>query len=361
MKKLYTTLVALLAIVHFTQAQWNNPIPNQLTTTNMVGIGTSTPSARLDVTSTGDVASKIFAWNTSATQRSIASYIYSTSSGNSVFPTSIKPSNLASNEFGFILSNYGWNEPGASLFRVTVAGTDNTNGSPFGASGYLDALVVRNTGKVGIGTNNPVSPLHVNGAITMTTDANLNSNIYWDGTYKYVGNGYAAAIGLNANNTGGISFLTAANNINGTAATAYPTTKMLINNAGNVGIGTQSPDEMLTVNGKIHAREVKIDTSIPTPDYVFNKDYSLMSLTDVKNYIDKNHHLPEVPSAAEVEKDGLKLGEMNLILLKKVEELTLYLIVKDKELKLQKEIIHELKTAQKNLENKFEKLLNQPK
>ncbi|MES2807005.1 MAG: pyocin knob domain-containing protein [Bacteroidota bacterium] len=83
-----------------------------------------------------------------------------------------------------------------------------------------------------------------------------------------------------------------------------------------VGIGTNTPDEVLTVNGKIHAKEVRIDTSIPTPDYVFNKDYPLMSLTEVKNYIEKNHHLPEVPSAAEVEKDGLRLGEMNIILLK---------------------------------------------
>jgi hypothetical protein len=115
--------------------------------------------------------------------------------------------------------------------------------------------------------------------------------------------------------------------------TGFGTERLTVLPGGNVGIGTKNPDEMLTVNGKIHAKEVRIDTSVPTPDYVFNKNYPLMSLTEVKNYIDKNHHLPDVPSAAEVEKDGLKLGEMNLILLKKVEELTLHLIEKDKQVK----------------------------
>jgi hypothetical protein len=74
-------------------------------------------------------------------------------------------------------------------------------------------------------------------------------------------------------------------------------------------------------------------------DYVFNKGYQLLSLTDVKSYIDQNHHLPDVPSEAQVIKDGLNVGEMNKLLLKKVEELTLYLIEKDKQLESQKKTI----------------------
>jgi hypothetical protein len=89
----------------------------------------------------------------------------------------------------------------------------------------------------------------------------------------------------------------------------------------------------------------------------FNKDYPLMSLTDVKKYIDKNHHLPDVPSAAEVEKDGLKLSEMNLILLRKVEELTLHLIEKDQKEKEQEKINNELRN-QLNLQVlKLDKLI----
>lgn len=68
-------------------------------------------------------------------------------------------------------------------------------------------------------------------------------------------------------------------------------------------------------------------------DYVFKPTYKLIPLSEVKTYIDQNQHLPEIPSEEEVKKDGINLGEMNKLLLKKVEELTLYLIEKDNETK----------------------------
>jgi len=95
---------------------------------------------------------------------------------------------------------------------------------------------------------------------------------------------------------------------------------------GNVGIGTPSPDAKLAVAGQVHAQEVKVSVTVPGPDYVFEKDYKLTSLEDIKSYIDQNKHLPEVPSAKEMEKNGVQLGEMNMLLLKKIEELTLYII-----------------------------------
>jgi len=101
---------------------------------------------------------------------------------------------------------------------------------------------------------------------------------------------------------------------------------------GNIGIGTTQPDQKLTVVGTIHSSEVKVDNNMPPPDYVFEKTYKPIDLTTLKAYLDKNHHLPEIPSAAEMIKNGLNLGEMNLRLLKKVEELTLYIIDKDKQL-----------------------------
>jgi len=93
-----------------------------------------------------------------------------------------------------------------------------------------------------------------------------------------------------------------------------------------VGIGTASPDMELTVNGKIHARGVKVDPEIPVPDYVFEPDYSLRSLEDLSEYIKANRHLPEIQPAEKFQQEGLKLGEMDLKLLLKIEELTLYVI-----------------------------------
>ena len=95
---------------------------------------------------------------------------------------------------------------------------------------------------------------------------------------------------------------------------------------GNVGIGTISPDAKLAVSGQVHAQEVKVSIAVPGPDYVFDKNYKLSSLEEIKNYIDQNKHLPEIPSAKEMEKNGIQLGEMNMLLLKKIEELTLYVI-----------------------------------
>lgn len=94
---------------------------------------------------------------------------------------------------------------------------------------------------------------------------------------------------------------------------------------GNLGIGTTMPKERLSVNGKIRAHEIKVETA-NWPDYVFEDDYKLMSLAELEKYIKTNKHLPEIPTAIEVKQNGIELGEMNRLLLKKIEELTLHLI-----------------------------------
>ena len=95
---------------------------------------------------------------------------------------------------------------------------------------------------------------------------------------------------------------------------------------GKVGIGTQNPDSLLTVNGTVHAKEVKVDLNVPQPDYVFEEDYSLMPLNELESYVQTNKHLPGIPSAKEVKEKGLNAGEMQTKLLEKIEELTLYAI-----------------------------------
>ncbi len=108
-----------------------------------------------------------------------------------------------------------------------------------------------------------------------------------------------------------------------------------VNGQGNVGIGIVNSSEKLTVNGRIKANEIRVNGQ-GTPDYVFEKGYKIASLEELESYIKKNKHLPEVPSAKEAENNGIELGEMNKILLKKIEELTLHLIAQGKEIQLLK-------------------------
>lgn len=114
---------------------------------------------------------------------------------------------------------------------------------------------------------------------------------------------------------------------------------------GNVGIGTSNPDELLTVAGNIHSQEVKVTIDAGTgPDYVFEENYNLRSLEETEAYIQTNKHLPEVPSAKEMEANGIQLGEMNMLLLKKIEELTLHTIEQQKLIEAQGKMIEELKS-----------------
>ncbi|MFQ6601770.1 hypothetical protein [Flavobacterium sp. C3NV] len=99
----------------------------------------------------------------------------------------------------------------------------------------------------------------------------------------------------------------------------------LVFNNGNVGIGTSAPDSKLTVAGTISSSEVKVTVDAGA-DFVFENDYSLPTLESVDQFIKKNNHLPGVASAQEMQKEGINLCEMNIKLLQKIEELTLYII-----------------------------------
>ena len=115
-------------------------------------------------------------------------------------------------------------------------------------------------------------------------------------------------------------------------------------NSGKVSIGTTIANSAsaLTVNGKILATEVEVVSSI-TADYVFEPEYEIIPLTELEIYLKKNKHLPGIPSVAEFSTQGQNLGKMDDMLLRKIEELTLYIIEQDKIMRDYQKALEELK------------------
>jgi len=131
--------------------------------------------------------------------------------------------------------------------------------------------------------------------------------------------------------TGGWEFFNAATN---------KSIMFIKQNSGFVGIGTTDPKARLSVNGDIYAKKVRV-TPDEWADYVFEPAYVLPSLHEVEQYIKEHKHLPEIPSAKEVSEQGLDVGLNQSKLLKKIEEMTLYLIEQQKKMTAQKKIIEE--------------------
>jgi hypothetical protein len=223
----------------------------------------------------------------------------------------------------------------------------------FGASANPDANPVKVTfqssGNVGIGVPDPKNILDVNGVGRFRRNGSASEGLE-------IGGDALSLVGWGANNPY-IQWVNADNTRQGYMGWNTNRLSLVLENGfnftveqGNVGIGTTTPDQKLTVKGIIHTNEVRVDVNWPiAPDYVFEPDYDLTSLADIESYVKENKHLPEVPSAKEMEKEGMNLKEMNLLLLKKVEELTLYLIEQNK-------INQSLQSKVQNLEMKVENL-----
>lgn len=200
-----------------------------------------------------------------------------------------------------------------------------------------DKFTIKPGGNVGIGTSSPVSLLDVNGRGRFRRFGSENSGLIIGGdalTLKGWGtnNPYIEWINSDETRQGYFGW-----NTNRLSLVLENGNNFTIEN-GNVGVGTTTPNEKLTVNGTVYGKEVKVDLAVPAPDYVFADDYKLRTVEELQHYIASNGHLPEVPSSTQMTDDGVKLGEMNMILLKKVEELTLYLIdVKNENSELRKQ------------------------
>nr|WP_068890589.1 hypothetical protein [Pedobacter panaciterrae] len=260
---------------------------------------------------------------------------------------------------------------GYGLIQTFIGGSDK--------GGVLS--LQRDAGNVGIGTAAPQSILHI-----VSDGSNIdvgNSNQYNKGLIiEGRTGGRSANIGAQLEfvipaNTDGVNpwgqgriITVAGNSLNGNAVgkMIIGTRRMfdkkgtgqqwfygddiVIDGVGNVGIGTLNPKEKLSINGKIRAQEIKVETA-NWPDYVFAKDYQLPTLQEIEKHIKEKGHLPGIPSAEEVKVNGVDLGEMNAKLLKKIEELMLYMIELEKKNERQDEKINKLtlEMTDKNLKN----------
>ena len=292
MKKLVLTIAVLATSFSF--AQLHNPTSTLAVTTNPstgnVGIGTNTPTERLEVN--GSI--KITSWGT----------------------LKIDNSYFTPDQGGSIL-----------LKGTTAASTPYLNFNKFDDSAYA-RFIYRN------GT------LFLEG-----TKLNMdNKGIEF--THSTYGAGFGAKIyGLDeANGSTSMRFGVRLNNASFTDA-------MIIRTDGKIGVGISSfPTNSLYANykffvtGGILADEVRVALSSggTWADYVFENDYELKSLPEVEEFIKQNGHLPNVPSGAQVQEEGINVAEMARIQQEKIEELTLYLIQQNKEMQKLKEQVQSL-------------------
>jgi len=255
---------------------------------------------------------------------------------------------------GTILFKGAWSNAGGTADEFHFNYVSSLTNPGIHLSSYLngpaDLISFMGNGNVGIGTANPEFKLDVQGG---SANINLN-NISSLGGQLTISNGFGnqnGAVRLNLNNGGAVSWIkgivTGPNTNTGSAIvfgvpsnTADGVERMRITSTGDVGIGTDNTrGYKLAVAGNMIAESIKVQMQSSWPDYVFTKDYSLPSLAEIEKHINDKGHLPGIPSAAEVRENGIELGDMNAKLLKKIEELTLYLIEKDSALRLHKDLL----------------------
>lgn len=226
------------------------------------------------------------------------------------------------------------------FFSLNNTANDGNHAFVFGDNLNKNTLTVLNNGRVGVGTTTPTSKLNVLSSEFIISRFKRSSG----GAVNEIENGSGDAWRYGVGGNKSFAIYKSSSNVFGQ--------EFLIDTTGKVGIGTITPDERLTVKGKIHAEEVRLDLNI-APDFVFQKyytgksslkgDYKMLTVEEVEVFTKKNHHLPEIPSAKEIKKEGLNLKQMTTLLLQKVEELTLYTIEQEKRIKKLEQKLKETK------------------
>jgi hypothetical protein len=275
-----------------------------------VGIGISLPQFPLDISSNQGVLRMVTTTHTNGSVIDLKSTVAS--------PTFLGAVNF---------NNTAGTTPGQIAYTGGNAMTFKVNGS--------ERLRISPNGYVGIGTATPNDDLHVANHIRVGEDASY-STVY--GELKH--DGGSTGFIINANASGGWADM---------YLQTDGITRMFIESAGNVGIGTTTlaSGYRLSVSGKVMCEELKVQLQGSWPDYVFTEGYNLKALSTLEREIRNLGHLPGMPSALEVAKNGVEVGEIQRLLLEKMEELTLYVIALKKENEAIKDELVTLKTQQR--------------
>ncbi len=213
-------------------------------------------------------------------------------------------------------------------------------------------------GNVGMGQNaDNFARLSINGntALSLSSGASYYGGISYNGTDMVVSSAYSSPFPspggtasknllLNPPFCSGICLFYPGNV--GVGVTA-PTASFHVGGNVMIGAGNPATGYALSINGKLVCEELKVQLDAAWPDYVFSDQYKLKPLGELESFIQTNKHLPNIPSAAEVESNGLMVGDMQKKLLEKVEELTLYVIELNKQNKELHRQIEEIKAAGK--------------
>lgn len=237
-----------------------------------------------------------------------------------------------------------------------------------GGSQFVDANIKQLT------TNNIVTPTFIGGWRDASAGGNLTRLIIWlrgNTTYYYHSNssvtpliydGVQNALPLQEPGGPAHSYKTAVDSyVNQQGVTLSKTMNLYASGTnfinGNLGIGTYNTGPYkLAVEGTIGARKVKVTSAAPWADFVFEKDYELPTLKELEDFVSMNKHLPGIPTAAEVEQNGVELGDISAKLLQKIEEQTLYIIELNKKREEQTSQLSELNKKLEALTKRLEQL-----